>query len=230
MGNTISLASKARTTFGKNVKRLRAQGIIPGVVYGRGSSTDHIEISTKDFNRVYRDAGTNTIIDLEVNGKTIKTIIYNVDFDPVSDTPRHADFYKVRMNEKLTTQVPLNFVGESPAVRSLSAIVVHGKETVEVSCLPGDMPHAIDVDLSKLVEIDDMLQAKDLTIPANVELKEEPETMIAQAILPREMKIDTTPVAPAGVVGEEGAAATAEAGAEGSAAPAEAGKEEKKAE
>ncbi len=226
MGNTISLASKARNTFGKNVKRLRAQGIMPGVVYGHGSSTDHIEVSTKDFNRVYRDAGTNTIIDLEVDGKTVKTIIYNVDFDPISDTPRHADFYKVRMNEKLTTQVPLNFVGESPAVRTLSAIIVHGKETVEVSCLPGDLPHAIDVDLNKLVEIDDMIQAKDLQMPANVELKEEPETMLAQAILPREMKIDTAPVAPAAVAGEEGTPA-----AEGSAgATADAGKEDKKAE
>ncbi len=224
MGTTISLASEGRTTFGKNVKRLRAQGIIPGVVYGHGSKTDHIQVNTKDFTRIFRDAGTNTIIDLEVDGKTIKTIIYHVDYDPVTDAPRHADFYKVRMNEKLTTLVPLNFVGESPAVRSLSAIVVHGKEDVEVSCLPGDLPHAIDVDLSKLVEIDDMVHARDLVIPANVELKEDPETMIAQSILPREMKIDTAPVAAAAVAGETPADGAAPA--EG----AEAGKEEKKAE
>ncbi len=226
MGNTISLASKARTTFGKNVKRLRAQGIIPGVVYGHGSNTDHIEINAKEFNRVYREAGTNTIVDLEVEGKVVKTIIYNVDFDPTSDAPRHADFYKVRMNEKLTTMVPLNFIGESPAVRTLSAIVVHGKEDVEVSCLPGDMPHALDVDLNRLVEIDDMFKASDLVMPANVELKEEGDTMLAQAILPREMKIDTTPVAAAGVVGEEGAPAAEGAAAESGEASAEAKKEE----
>lgn len=224
MGNTIKLASKARTTFGKNVKRLRAQGIIPGVVYGHGSSTDHVEVNAKEFNRVYREAGTNTIVDLEVEGKVVKTIIYNVDFDPTSDAPRHADFYKVRMNEKLTTMVPLNFVGESPAVRTLSAIVVHGKEDVEVSCLPGDLPHALDVDLSRLVEIDDMFKASDLVMPANVELKEEADTMLAQAILPREMKIDTTPAPAAGVVGEEGTATEGSAATEGG--EAEAKKEE----
>ncbi|MBP6085482.1 50S ribosomal protein L25 [Candidatus Gracilibacteria bacterium] len=190
MGTSISIATQPRTVFGKNVKKLRLQGIMPGVVYGNASTNEHVELNTKEFTKVYREAGSNTIIDLSVDGKNIKTIIYHVDFDPVTDEPRHVDFYKVRMNEELTTTVPLNFIGESAAVRMFSAIIVHGKEEVTITCLPGDLPHQIDVDISVLANVDDMIYIKDLPVPPKVKIDEDPETLVAQAIIPREIKAE----------------------------------------
>lgn len=212
MGNSISLAAEKRDTLGKKVKELRQRGIIPGVVYGHGNPTDHIQLDTKQFSKVYREAGSNTIVDLELDGKTVKTIIYEVTFDPTSDSPRHVDFYRVKMNEKLTTTVPLNFVGESPAVRTQSAIVVHSKSELEITCLPANLPHEIEVDISKLVEIDDSIHIKDLPIPADVEVTEDPETIVAQAILPRaEIETPATEATPA--EGEAGATPAAGEGA-----------------
>ena len=132
MGKSISLTSKKREIFGKKVKLLREQGIMPGVVYGHGNPTDHIEINMKEFGKVFKEAGSNTIVDLEIDGKKVKTIIYDVTFDPISEAPRHADFYRIKMDQKLTTHVPLTFVGESPAVRTLSAIIVHPKDELEI--------------------------------------------------------------------------------------------------
>ncbi|MBI4835941.1 MAG: 50S ribosomal protein L25 [Candidatus Abawacabacteria bacterium] len=223
MGNSISLAANKRDVIGKKVKDLRAKGIIPGVVYGHGNPTDHIELNAKEFTKVFKEAGSNTIVDLTVDGKAVKTIIYEVTFDPTSEAPRHVDFYRVKMNEKLTTTVPLNFVGESAAVRTLSAIIVHNKDELEITCLPADLPHEIQVDISKLAEINDMIHVSDLTIPANVEVSEDPETVIAQAILPKEEVIET-PAAPAeGEMPAEGAAPVEG----GEAAPAEGGEEKK---
>lgn len=220
MAQTFSLTSQVRTTFGKEVKHLRKKGFVPAVAYGRGASTDHLEISTKEFIKVYQKAGSNTIVDLDIAGKPVKTIIYHVDFDTVTDVPSHIDFFKIRMDEKLTTQVPLVFVGECPVVRSESAIVVRNKDHVEIRCLPADLPHEIQVDVSVMANVNDSIHIKDLKVPAHVELLEEAEDMVAQAIIPKEIKVEV-PVAPVAeaVPGAEGAA-PAEGGAEG-AAPTE---------
>lgn len=240
MAKSFSLTSQARNTFGKEVKQLRKKGSLPAVAYGRGSSTDHIEINTKDFLKVYKSAGSNTIVDLDVGGKPVKTIIYNVDYDPVTDAPRHVDFFKIRMDEKLTTKVPLVFVGESPTVRAEGAIVVHIKDEVEIRCLPADLPHEIQVDVSVMVNVNDSIHIKDLPIPKNVEILDGVDEMVAQAIIPKEIKIEVpvAPVAGEAVPGAEGAAPAegapaAEGGAPAEGAPAaEAGKaaakEEKK--
>ncbi len=235
MAKIFNLTSQTRNIFGKEVKLLRQKGVVPAVAYGRGASTDHIELSTKDFMKVYKDAGSNTIVDLDVSGKPVKTIIYNVDYDPVTDLPRHVDFFKIRMDEKLTTQVPLTFVGESPTVRAEGAIVVHIKDHVEIRCLPADLPHEIQVDVSVMAQVNDSIHIKDLPVPANVEILDGLEDMVAQAIIPKEIKAEV-PVAPVAVAGAEGAApaegATPVEGApaaEGAAGDAKApAKEEKK--
>lgn len=215
MGKTISLAAQKREVVGKQVKHLRTKGIMPGVVYGHGNPTENIQMDMKQFSKVYKEAGSNTIVDLEIDGKPVKTIIYEVTFDSTSEAPRHVDFFRIKMNEKLTTTVPLNFVGDSPAVRLHSAIIVKNKDQLEITCLPADLPHEIEVDLSKLVELNDMIHIKDLTIPANVELKDDGETVVAQAIMPKEEVVETPVAAAEGEVqaeGADGAAATAEGG------------------
>jgi len=221
MAQSFSLTSQVRSIFGKEVKHLRKKGALPAVAYGRGADTDHIELSTKDFLKVFEKAGSNTIVDLDIAGKPVKTIIYHVDYDPVTDVPRHVDFFKIRMDEKLETKVPLVFVGESPTVRAEGAIVVHIKDEVEIRCLPADLPHEIQVDVSVMAQVNDSIHVKDLPVPANVEILDGPEEMIAQAIIPKEIKIEV-PVAP--VAGPEGAVPGAEGavpGAEGAAAGAE---------
>ncbi len=223
MAQSFSLVSQVRTTFGKEVKHLRLKGSIPAVAYGRGATTDHIELSTKDFIKVYQKAGSNTIVDLDIAGKPVKTIIYHVDYHPVTDVPRHVDFFKIRMDEKLTTQVPLTFVGESPTVRAEGAIVVHIKDHVEIRCLPADLPHEIQVDVSVMAQVNDSIHVKDLPIPANVEILDGLEDMVAQAIIPKEIKIEVVAPVIAAIPGAEGAVPGAEGavpGAEG-AVPAE---------
>lgn len=175
----MDLTVQTREQFGKNTAALRGAGFIPGELYGHGLENLHLSIPSKDFAKIFKAAGENTVVNVTVDGKKHPTLIYNVQYDPVLDTIIHADFYEVRMDEKIKAHVPVEFVGESPAVKEFSGIVVKAIQEIEVEALPGDLPHIIEVDLGTLTEIGANFYVKDLKPIKGVEFLLDPETVMA---------------------------------------------------
>jgi large subunit ribosomal protein L25 len=167
-----------------NVKEVRKSGSIPAVFYGRGMENRPLAVGKKEFDKVYREAGENTVVTLLIDGKKQPSIIYDVQHDPVSGAVLHVDFYGVRMDEKIQAAVPIEFVGESPAVKEKSGVLTKSLSEIEVEALPGDLPHAITVDISTLVDLDQSIYVKDLNVPKNVKIIPEGDTAIVTVVPP----------------------------------------------
>src|SRR3989344_1336765 len=166
----IELKAEARTILGSGVKALRKSGYIPAVLYGKGQESISLQIPVKDFNKVLKEAGESTLVYVEVGGHSYPTIIHDVALDPAKDTIVHADFYKVSLTEKVKTKVPVEFVGESPAVKDLAGILVKNVNELEVEALPQNLLHEISVDISSLVAFNDQILVKDIKFGSDVKL------------------------------------------------------------
>lgn len=147
---------------------------MPAVLYGHNKETVPVSLNLKEFVKIFKSAGESTIVNLNIekNGKLeqIPALIYDVDLDPVTDQPRHADFYLVNMDEKITAKIPLVFVGESEAVKAFSGIFIKNIYEVEVEALPRDLPHEISVDISAIKTFADHIFIKDLPIATSVKV------------------------------------------------------------
>lgn len=220
----IPLTATARDGAAKP-KAMRRGGQVPCVVYGHETKTMTIACEEKILHRVFARAGESTIVELDIEGKKIPVLFKDVSFDPVSGRELHADFYAVNMKEEIETQVPVNFEGESPAVKDLGGIFVVTQEHVTVRCLPADLPHALSVDISGMAEFHSSVSVKDLKLPKDVTVTDEPDTVVATIQEPRKEEEIAPPPAAAGAVPAEGAApaegAPAAEGGAPAAAPAE---------
>jgi large subunit ribosomal protein L25 len=197
----ITLKAGKREITGRKVKSLRRRGFVPAVIYGRGFDSLPIQVPLKDFEKVYTEAGESTVVYLDLDGKEYPTIIQEVAKDPVGDELLHADFYKVRLDEKIKAEIPLNFVGESPAVKNLGGILVKNISEIEVEGFPQDLPHQIDVDVSSLKELKSHILVKDLPVSSRLEVGVDPGAIVVlvqEPISEEELKAQLeAPVAPA---------------------------------
>ena len=172
---------------GQQLDLLRKSGKIPAVTYGKGKENTNLVVDMNAFMRVFRKAGENSLIELEIAGesKPRNVLAHEIQINPVTDAVIHIDFYEVRMDEAVETEVPLVFVNESPAVKDLEGTLITNKDHVDVKCLPANIPHEIEVDISVLATFEDSITAADLKIPANVELLTDLEETIAVVNPPR---------------------------------------------
>ena len=176
----IELNAQVRQVLGHKVKRLRNSGFLPAVLYGKGMESVSLQVPYKDFERVFKTAGESTLVYLNVDGnQAVPTIIHDVTQDPLKDTFVHADFYKVRLDQKIKAKVPVVFQGEAPAVKDLAGIFVRNVNELEVEAFPQDMPHEISVDISSLKQFGDQVQARDITLPEGVKLIANDEEILA---------------------------------------------------
>ena len=181
-----TLKASARTETGKKLKTIREKGFVPGIVYGRDVSNVVIIIEEESFNKIFKTAGENTLIDLKIEGGDTHTVlIHDVMVDPVSSKPIHVDFYQVRLDEKVKTEIPLNFIGESIAVKEEKGTLLKTLQTVEVESLPADIPHDITVDISAIKTFDDHVRVKDLKFDNNVRVLTDSEETVAMVSPPR---------------------------------------------
>jgi len=181
----IELGAAKRTVSGKNNRLLRAAGKVPAVVYGRGVKSELLELEAKLIERVYRHAGGNKIVALKVDdGRARNVLIHDVQHGVARGELTHVDFYVVRMDELLKAEVPLHFAGESTAVYQGEGTLVKNIETVEVECLPGDLPEAFEVDIAALDDFEKTITLADLVIPAGVKLVAEDLEMIVAKVDP----------------------------------------------
>jgi len=182
----LVLKAKKREKIGGDFSKLRRSGFLPAVTYGRGIGSESIFLELKEFDRVFKEAGENTLIDLLVDNKEVKKVlIKEPQIEPVTGQIIHVDLYQVKMTEKIKAEVPLNFIGESEAVRNMDGVLITNKDEIEIECLPGDLPHAIDVDISSLKTFDDMICIKDLLVPKGVTILGDPQDVVALVNPPR---------------------------------------------
>ena len=175
----VQLQAEPRSVIGQRVKTLRKAGLVPAVVYGHDFKSLSIQVPVKELERVYAEAGESTVVYLNVNGQDHPTIIHDIVRDALSDKFLHADFYKVRLDEKINAKIQLNFTGESPAVKGLGGILVKNMSEIEVEGFPQDLPHQIDVDISGLAEFKSQIIVKDLNVSNKLEVKADPEAVVA---------------------------------------------------
>lgn len=178
----MEISAVSRKAGETSAKELLQTGFVPGVVYGHGFDNVSVQVSKKEFTTVLREAGESTLIDLKVGEKEIgKVVIKDYQVDPLTGEIIHFDLHKVKMSEKLIVNVELSFIGESPAVKNEGAILVTGQDSIEIKCLPKDLIQEVEVDLSKLEHVDDMIRVKDLKLPDTIEVLDEEENMVVTA-------------------------------------------------
>jgi large subunit ribosomal protein L25 len=181
----IELKVEPRTLTGRRVKKLRSQGYVPAVVYGRQAETTPIQVESKTLQKVLTKAGGNTLIALQIGKKKpVLTLAREIQRDVIRHNILHVDFYRVVMTEKISAEIPLVLSGEPPALEE-GGILVHGLNTVEVECLPADLPSSLEVDLSSLAEFNDLVSVADLQVPSSVTILSDPDSVIARIEAPR---------------------------------------------
>lgn len=180
------IKAKKRDVFGKSVKKMRKEGVLPGVVYGRDFESVSVQFLLKEFQEVYKEVGETSLLHIEIEEHgTYPVLIKQVQLHPLSDLPLHIDFYKVDLTKKVSTKVPLEFVGETIAVKE-GGIFIEILTEVEVEALPQDLPSSFSVDISQLMKINDFMTVSALKIPQGVDLKTSKEEIICKVEEPRE--------------------------------------------
>ena len=214
---------------------LRNAGRIPAVFYGRKQSSTPITLSARDFEKVWKKAGENTVVNLQSGNEEVQALIHEVQKHPVTGIVRHVDFYVFEKGQKLKIKIPIEFKGVSPAVKDMGAVLVKVMYDLEIEAAPKDLPQKIEVDISSLTAFGSVITAKEIKLPEGVALVISPEDVVASVYEPKEEVVEAAPVdlstievmkkGKEPVPGEDGTAPVAEAGADAKTPPK---KEEKK--
>lgn len=233
----LSLHAEERQILGKKVKKLRRDGKLPGHVFGKGVEGEAVSVGAKDFLKTFHLAGETGVIDLKIGAEKVRPVLVrDVQYDPVSGEPIHIDFYQVDLTKKVKVPVPLELVGDEPEkVKLGEAITLQTLNEIEVEALPADLVEKIEVDISKLAEIDDAITVGQLTYerekltlhgdPEEIVVKLAPAVSAEMEKLLEEQAAEAA-AAQAEAATEEGVPAEGEAAAGGEAgveAPAEGG-------
>lgn len=208
---STKLVAQPRSAAGSPAaRRLRAEGHIPGVVYGQGMDPISVSVERRDLRLALSGAaGTNTVLSLEVAGTTYPAVIKELQRHPIKRTVSHIDFLRVNMNEEITVQVPLRLEGEAKAVASEGGLVDPSVDTIEVTCTPGNIPDEFVVDVTDM-QPHDVIRLADLPMPKGVTPTGDPEMPIVTVLMTAAANAAAVEEADAGEAGE-GAAAEGDA-------------------
>ncbi len=183
----LEIQAQSRVVFGNKARQLRQQGLIPANVYGHGIASYPIQIDAKQLGQVLARAGTSKLVDLRLPSEreARRAIVRHVQRDPVTHKLLHVDFYQVRMSEKLKAEVHLNYVGEPPAVAAGQCLLLRNLASIEVECLPDNLPQSIQVDLSDLETLDEAVHVRDLVVPPGVTVLTDIDELVAKVVAVR---------------------------------------------
>ena len=178
----IILKAEPRNRTGSKVKSLRRDGLVPGVIFGKGQESKNIKVKYNELVRLINKVGETEVVHIDLEGKKIPVLISGLQFHPVKNIPLHVDFHAIDLKKKVTVNVPLEFTGqeEHPLLKNQNALLLVLVNEVEVEALPNDLPKAITLDISNLQEIGDVLTIKDVKKALEgkkVEVLEEDEEM-----------------------------------------------------
>lgn len=178
----------------EDVALIRKGGNMPAVYYGKKTDSTPISVSQKEFIKVWHKAGESSVVSIKTSEGTVDALIKDVNVDPVSDMPRHADFYVFEKGKKIEVSVPLEFVGVSGAVKDLGGILIKALHDLKIMSDPTNLPQNIQVDISSLATFESVILAKDLKLPAGVTLAENEEEVVAAVGKVKEETEETAPV------------------------------------
>jgi len=168
----LKLTAEKRKVLGQKAKILRREGFLPANICGKKVKSLAVQTDLKAFLSAFKKTGETSVVKLKVKGekKSRPVLVHNVQLDPVSDQPLHADFYQVDLKEKVTTEVPIELVGESPAAKEKVGILIQPLTEVEVEALPTELPDKLELDISGLKEVADAVTVADLKVPEKVKV------------------------------------------------------------
>jgi large subunit ribosomal protein L25 len=204
----VELEARKRSVLGSKVKRLRREGWVPGVMYGHGFEPIPLQFDRFDLKHVLSHVGGSQLINVKVDGADEPefALLREVQRDVITGDLVHVDFYRVKMTETITTEIPLLTTGESPVAEQKEGILLHGVSEVEVECLPSDLVDAIEVDLSELTEIGQAILVGDLAVPSGINILTDRDEMIARLVPLEEVELEepAAEVEEELILGEEG--------------------------
>lgn len=213
----LSLEVKARTVFGKKLKKIRKEGFLPSNIFGPNFKSQSVSANYKDFINVYRIAKETGIVYLKSGTDEIPALIKMVQLHPVSGIILHVDFRKIDLKQSIQTEVPVKIIGQSEAVVQKSGVLLTLADKLLVEALPQDIPQSIEVDIALLKEIGNEIKVSDLSKSTKYQIKEDLNKVIVSVIEHKEESVvPETTAAPAPEViteaakpeGEEATAAT----------------------
>jgi len=179
MAERTVLEATKRELTGKQVRQLRAQGQIPGVLYGPEFAPISLLVNQISLRAALLEASGTRVIDLNVDGQVYNALVRNVQRRPIRGDVLHVDFYRVRMNVKIRNEVPIVLVGDMLAFEKAGFVVLHEMTSLEVECLPGDLPAQIEVSTETLKAIGDALIVADLPELSGVVFHADPAATVA---------------------------------------------------
>jgi large subunit ribosomal protein L25 len=174
----------------ENLGKLRTAGFLPAVFYGRKEKSTPISIPAAQFEKIWKQAGESTVIALKGDGLEIQALIHEIDFDPVTDVVRHADFYAIEKGQKVKVNVPVEFVGVAPAVKDLHGTLIKVMHDIEVEAEPANLPHKIEIDISALVDFSSTITAGSAKLPAGVTLVSGSDEVVASVYETKEEVVE----------------------------------------
>jgi large subunit ribosomal protein L25 len=198
----IVLKANRRTVLGKQVKAIRREGQLPAVIYGHNIQPISIVLDLRDTSRSLQGIAPSALVTVDVEGELHRALVREKQRNKISGVLLHVDFLAVSMTEKLRAQVYIEVVGLSPAIKDFNGVLMTGLDELEVECLPNDLPERITADVSNLLKIGDGIYVRDLIVPKDVKILEEPDTMVALITSQAAEEEEVAPVVEE-VVGEE---------------------------
>ncbi|MGD8967483.1 MAG: 50S ribosomal protein L25 [Anaerolineae bacterium] len=188
----VKLEAKKRSLLGSKVKRLRREGWVPGVIYGRDFESVPLQFDKYDLRDVLSQVGGSQLINVKIDNadEPEAALLRDVQRDVITGDLLHVDFYRVMMTETITTEIPLLTTGESPVAEQKEGILLHGISEIEVECLPGDLVDALEVDLSELTEVGQAILVEDLAVPSGISILTDPDEMILRLVPLEEVELE----------------------------------------
>ena len=205
MAKQVKLAAERRTELGRSaVRRLKARGVVPAVIYGAKDKAEPLQISRRDIHALLSHAsGENILVELEIGGTNRLALVQEVQHAPVGGDVLHVDFHAVSVDEVIEAEVPIEPIGMPDGVKNFGGLLEQSVRGLEVECLPKDLPDKITVDVSAL-NIGDSIHVRDLALPEGVRTKIQPDLTVFSVLEPA---VEEEPVAE--VAAAEAAAAAA---------------------
>ena len=185
MPTQLELTAEPREVFGKHVRRLRRQGVIPANIYGHGASRA-IQASARALDRLLAQGGRTGMITIAVDGRSEIALLKSMQRDPRSGQILHIDFQAVSLEESVTSNVPVRFIGESVAVTKMDGVMTHPRSELHITARAADLPDVIEVDVSAITELHGAIHVSDLPPSDTYTIGDPPETVLAQVQPPKE--------------------------------------------
>lgn len=200
----VVLKAVKRDVIGKQVKAMRRAGQLPAVIYGHHLEPMAITLEAREAGLILGKLTSSSLVTIDLDGKEYPALVREKQRNYIKGNLTHVDFLAISLTEKLTASIRIEFTGVSGAVKDFNAVFVHGLETVEVECLPADLPERVTVDISALAQVGQAIHIRDIVLPDNIRVLDDPDIMVAIAAAPK-VEAEVAPVVEVAAVAVEGA-------------------------